>query len=319
MISLKIVPISEPDSPAMGCSGLFKMASAGARAVSEVTGLKQLIVTADDFGRDAAVNAAVEKAHRRGILTSASLMVGAPAAADAVALARRLPELHVGLHLVLVDGRPVSPREAVPALVGGDGQFDRNMGRAGIRFFFLPEVRRQLAQEIRAQFEAFRATGLDLDHVNAHKHMHLHPTVAGLVLEIGRDYGMKAMRVPAEPVAALRAAFPRERAPMPLYRPWVERLRRRLRRAGLVVNDHVFGLAWSGNMVEERVLRLLLHVPDGVSKMYFHPAVERRPALTAAMPGYRHAEELAALTSPAIRARIAALGIGLASYGALTG
>jgi chitin disaccharide deacetylase len=281
--------------------------------------MKRLIVCADDFGLDPAVNAAVEEAHRHGILSTASLMVGAPAAADAVARARRLPALHVGLHLVLVDGRPLSSPARVAGLVDSDGQFDRNMARAGMRFFFLRHVRRQLAQEIRAQFEAFRKTGLELDHLNAHKHMHVHPTVAGLILEIGRDYGMRAMRVPAEPVAVLRAAFPQERAPRLFYRPWVERLRRRLRRAGLAVNDHVFGLAWSGNMVEERVLRLLPHLPDGVSEIYFHPAIERSSALVKAMPGYRHTEELAALTSAAVKARIAALDIGLASYSVLAG
>jgi chitin disaccharide deacetylase len=246
-------------------------------------------------------------------------MVGAPAAADAVARARQLPGLRVGLHLVLVDGYPVSPATAVPELVGPGGKFDRNLGRAGLRFFFLPEARRQLAQEIRAQFEAFRATGLELDHVNAHKHMHLHPMVAGLILKIGRDYRMRAMRVPAEPVNVLRRAFPQERLATPWYRPWAELLRRRLRRAGLVANDYVFGLAWSGGMVEQRLLRLLPYLPDGISEAYFHPATERSPALAAAMPDYRHREELEALTSPAVKARIEALGIALSSYGWLAG
>jgi hopanoid biosynthesis associated protein HpnK len=241
-------------------------------------------------------------------------MVGAPAAADAAARARLLPGLRVGLHLVLVDGRPVLPTADVAALVGGDGKFDCNMVRAGIRFFFLPRARDQLAREIRAQFEAFRATGLALDHVNAHKHMHLHPSVAGLIIEIGRDYGMKAVRVPSEPVAALRRAFPQERHPTPLYRPWIERLRRRLRLAGLHVNDHVFGLAWSGGMTEERVLRLLPCLPDGDSEIYFHPATRRTARLAATMPGYRHSDELAALLSPAVDERIAALGIGRITY-----
>ncbi len=279
--------------------------------------MKRLIVCADDFGLDPAVNEAVEAAHRHGILSSASLMIGAPAAADAVARAHRLPGLRVGLHLVLVDGRPVSPPAEVSALVGATGEFDRNMARAGVRFFLVERVRRQLACEVHAQFEAFRATGLALDHVNAHKHIHLHPSVAGLIIEIGRDYGMKAVRVPAEPVAALRRAFPDERYPTPLYRPWIEKLRRRLRRAGLQVNDHVFGLAWSGGMTEDRVLRLLPHLPDGVSEIYFHPATRRTPRLVAAMPGYRHPEELAALLSPAVGARIEALGIGRLSYGDL--
>lgn len=281
--------------------------------------MKRLIICADDFGLDRAVNEAVERAYRDGILGCASLMVGAPAAADAVARARRLPSLRVGLHLVLVDGHPVSTPQEVAGLIGADGAFEQNMARAGLRFFCLPQVRRQLREEIRAQFEAFAATGLELDHVNTHKHFHLHPTIASQILAIGPDYGMKAMRVPAEPVAALRRAFPQERVSRPLYGPWVERLRRRLRRAGLAVNDHVFGLAWSGNMVEDRVLRLLPHLPDGVSEIYFHPATERSPALAAAMPGYLHTEELAALTSASVRARISALDIGLASYGTLAG
>ena len=279
--------------------------------------MKQLIVCADDFGLDIAVNEAVEEAHRYGILSSASLMVAGPAAADAVARAWRLPALRVGLHLVLVDGRPVLQRSEIPQLVRADGEFDRNLARAGVRFFFLPGIRRQLAMEIQAQFEAFRATGLRLDHVNAHKHMHVHPTVAQLIVEIGRNYGVKAVRVPFEPTGALRAAFTEDHYRTPLYRPWIGLLRRRLRHAGLFVNDQLFGLAWSGAMVEERLLRLIPQLPDGVSEIYLHPATKHTPALAAAMRGYCHREELAALISPALKALIAKLDVRLVSYGDL--
>ena len=95
---------------------------------------RRLVVCADDFGRDVAVNEAVEAAHRDGILTVASLMVGEPAIADAIARAKRLPKLGVGLHLALADGAPVLPASEVPALVGSDGLFDPNMVRAGFRF-----------------------------------------------------------------------------------------------------------------------------------------------------------------------------------------
>jgi chitin disaccharide deacetylase len=245
-------------------------------------------------------------------------MVGGNAAADAVARARRLPELRVGLHLVLVDGRPTLPNVEVPGLVDGSAAFDRNMARAGIRFFLLPRVRRQLEAEIRAQFAAFRATGLPLDHVNAHKHMHLHPAIAGLIIEIGQDFGLKAVRVPYEPAPVLRRAFPGEHYPTPLFGFWIKALRRRLLRAGLHINDHVFGLAWSGGMVEERILRLIAYLPEGVSELYFHPATESSASLAAAMPGYRHAEELAALLSPEVRREIAERGIiRLVGYGDL--
>ena len=272
--------------------------------------MKRLIICADDFGRDVAINEAVEQAHRDGILTVTSLMVGALAAADAVARAKRLPSLGVGLHLVLADGVPLLPAAQVPALVGADGAFDPNMVRAGFRFYFSPAARRQLAAEIRAQFEAFRATGLVLDHVNGHKHVHLHPTVARLVVEIGRDYGLRAVRLPVEPVAPLRLAVPDERPKAPGWSPVVTALRRRLDGAGLAHNDQVFGIAWSGSMVEDRVLGLLPHLPSGISEIYFHPAV----APVSFVPGYRHAEELAALLSPRVRRLVDELGFRLTNY-----
>jgi hopanoid biosynthesis associated protein HpnK len=191
------------------------------------------------------------------------------------------------------------------------------MVRAGVRFFFSPAGRRELGASIRAQFDAFRATGLALDHVNGHKHIHLHPTVARLMLDIGAEYGMRAVRVPFEPVAALRQAAPTGRFSAPFYGFWIEALRRRLQRRGMLVNDQLFGLAWSGGMVEERVLALLPVLPNGVSELYFHPATRRTAALVAAMPDYRHAEEFAALTSPAVKARITDLGIQLVGYGDL--
>lgn len=272
--------------------------------------MKRLIVCADDFGRDVAVNEAVEEAHRDGVLTVASLMVGAPAAADAAVRAKRLPELGVGLHLVLADGVPLLPAEEVPTLVGRGGAFDPNMVRAGFRFYFSPAARRQLAAEIRAQFDAFAATGLPLDHVNGHKHIHLHPTVARLVVEIGSEYGLRAARLPFEPVAPLRLTAPTEKSAAPAWSPVVSGLRRRLDRAGFAHNDQVFGIAWSGGMIEERLLGLLPHLPDGVSEIYSHPAC----GAVSFVPGYRHAEELSALVSPAVRQRIAALGILLVRY-----
>ncbi len=278
---------------------------------------RRLIVCADDFGRDVAVNEAVEEAHRDGVLSCASLMVTAPALADAVARAGRLPGLRVGLHLVLIDGKAASPPAEIGGLVDADGRFLDNQLHAGLRYFFRPGIRRRLAAEIRAQFEAFHATGLALDHVNAHQHMHLHPTVARLVIEIGREFGMRAVRLPAEPAAVLRRAFPGESYYAPTFAPVIARLRRRLRRAGLAANDQIFGIAWSGAMVEERVLGLLPHLPPGASEIYFHPATRSTPALAAAMPLYRQTEELLALKSPAVRQLIAELGIALISYGDL--
>lgn len=251
----------------------------------------RLIVTADDFGLHEAVNNAVERGFRDGVLRAASLMVTAPAAADAVERARRLPGLAVGLHLVLADGQAALPVQRIPDLVDGHGRFGDRMARDGARFFLLPRVRRQLAAEIRAQFEAFAATGLALDHVNAHKHFHLHPTVLSLLLTIGREYGLRAVRLPAEPGAG------------PWLAPWLALMRWRLRRAGVRCNDHVFGIRHSGGMDERTVLALLQRLPAGLSELYLHPATHGE--LTVGMRGYRHADELAALLSPDVRQAIA--------------
>jgi len=241
-------------------------------------------------------------------------MVGAPAAADAIERARRLPSLKLGLHVVLIDGAPLLPNR----LLAKTGRFDSEPLAVGLRYFFRPGMRGALAAEIRAQFEAFRATGLRLDHVDTHKHMHLHPTVARLIVEIGRDYDMRAMRIPDEPVAPLRRAFPQQRRHGPVYRLTNAVLRRRLRRQGIVSTNQVFGLAWSGGMDEEHLLGLLPHLPEGVSEIYCHPAVERSPELQSGMPGYRNTDEYAALISPAVRRRIDELGIALIGYSDLT-
>lgn len=256
---------------------------------------RQLIVTADDFGLDPAVNAAVERAHVEGALTAASLMVAAPAAAEAVAIARRLPTLGVGLHLVLADGPAASPPERIPDLVGRDGRFGDRMARDGVRFFFLPRVRRQLAIEIRAQFEAYRGTGLPLDHVDTHKHFHLHPTVLSLVLAIGRDYGLRAMRLPLEPGTGR------------WLRPWQRLVQRRLAGAGVIHNRALHGLASTGATDEAALLAILDRLAPGLNEVYLHPATRR--GLNAAMSGYRHDDELAALCSPRVRAQLAERGI----------
>jgi hopanoid biosynthesis associated protein HpnK len=274
--------------------------------------MKNLIVTADDFGAARQVNDAVLDAHGNGILTAASLMVSAPAAADAVARAKETPSLRVGLHLVLVEGKPTLPAAQVPDLVDRDGMFRTDMARAGAAMFFLPHVRRQLAAEIEAQFQAFARTGLPLDHVNAHKHFHLHPTIAGLIVRLAAAHGVKGARVPLEPQHVLAEIEPRKSsAVVALTAPFARRLARRFGRAGLAAPDQVFGLAWSGAMTADRLAGLLAHLPDGLTEIYMHPATGDYPG---AAPGYRYAGELAALTDPRMPGLIAAHNIRLGGF-----
>jgi hopanoid biosynthesis associated protein HpnK len=271
--------------------------------------MKQLVVTADDFGLAGEVNDAVEIAHQRGILSAASLMVAGPAAQDAITRAQRLPRLRVGLHIVLVEGLPVLPPERVPELLDAKGCFRTDMARLGFDIALRRDVRRQLRAEIEAQFEAYRTTGLALDHVNAHKHFHLHPMIAAEIMAVGTHYGLRGLRVPREPGSVLASVEPQAaRAPAWFTAPWAVLLDRRARRAGLQTPDAVFGLAWSGAMTTSRLLGLLRHLPEGRSEIYLHPATTDDFAGHA--PGYRYAEELAALVAPDVIAAARELRLG---------
>ena len=271
--------------------------------------MKQVIFTADDFGLTPEVNEAVEKAHTRGVLSCASLMVGAAAAADAVARAKRLPSLRVGLHVTVADGKALLPHAAIPALADAAGNLPRNLVTAGVHWFFSPAARRDLAREIRAQFDAFRATGLALDHVNAHNHMHLHPTVLGIIIRVAREFGqgskVPAMRLPWEPPAGLLT-------------PWLALLRARLRAAGIRHNDVLVGMAATGHLTADRVAAALMQVRDGVTEFYFHPARRNTPDLEAQAPGYDRLGEFEALLSPMVAAALREKGlkpIGFADLG----
>jgi hopanoid biosynthesis associated protein HpnK len=269
-----------------------------------------LIVTADDFGLHESVNQAVEQASRAGILNAASLMVTARATKDAVRRARLLPNLCVGLHVVLADGWSALDAQLIPEIADPTGRMHSDMFRKGVRFFFKSAARRQLEAEIRAQFAAFARTGLTLDHVNVHKHFHIHPTILSILLEVGRDYGMPAVRVPDEPFwFAARSAGVLPGLAQALLSPWIALMKHRLHRARIFHNDRIFGMAGSGAMDEAGLLAILARLPPGVSEIYLHPATQSGSAITPSMSHYRHAEELDALSSPRVRAALNAVAV----------
>lgn len=224
--------------------------------------MKTLILTGDDFGRSPAVNNAILRHHRAGILTQASLMVHEGAAVEAAAMARAHPTLAVGLHLSLCSGRAGS----LSALTDASGQFCPSPARAGLRYFFRPSLRAALAAEIRSQFERFLALGLAPSYWDGHTHLHLHPTILTLTLPIAREFGFKAVRLLREPpprsaLGAIFGALSAAAAP-------------KLARAGIAAAGQVCGLHESGRMTAAACLRLLRRLPDGCTEIYFHPGAE---------------------------------------------
>ena len=185
----------------------------------------------------------------------------------------------------------------IPDLLEANGRFRGDLVRLGVELAASSGLRRQMRGEIEAQFEAYRATGLVLDHVNMHQHFHLHPAVAAVVLAAAARHGAPAVRAPIEPRGVVAAVGGRTEP------RWTKQLcaaflRSRARKAGFITPDFVFGLRWSGQMTAERLVLLLERLPPGLSEIYLHPAT--RDVFPGSVKGYRYADELAALIDPLV-------------------
>jgi hopanoid biosynthesis associated protein HpnK len=268
--------------------------------------LRRLIVNADDFGRSHSINAAVVRAHREGILTTASLMVNEPACAGAVALAQENPGLGIGLHLTLLCGKSALPPDRIPGLVNEHSEFSSRPVAVGMRYFFKRELRGQLRAEIHAQFEKFRATGLSLDHVNGHLHLHLHPAIFRILTEDAASLGIRHLRLTREPfwmdvpLAKGNRLYRSTQAAIFFLLSW--RAASALRRLNIRHAQRVFGLLQTGRVSEPYLLKLLAILPPGDSELYSHPALNES----------RH--EFDALISPRVIERVEQLGIKLVRY-----
>ena len=268
--------------------------------------IRRLVVNADDFGRSASINEAVVRAHREGILTTASLMVNEPACAEAVAMARENPKLGVGLHLTLLCGHSALPRKSIPSLVNERQEFGNSPVEVGLRYFARRGVREQLRQEMGAQFDRFHATGLKLDHVNGHLHLHLHPTVFGLLMEHSAAWGVTQVRLTNDPfwlnARLSRGNWIYRASHAVIYRLLSGWARPQLTRRGFKHTSRVFGLLQNARVDEPFVSRLLRVLPEGDSELYSHPSLDE----------FKH--EFDALVSPRVKALVASLGVKLIRY-----
>lgn len=277
-----------------------------------------VIFTADDFGLSEAINGAVALAYRQGVLRCASLMVGAPRAAAALALARDLPQLCLGVHLTLVQGRAALPPRHLPGLVDSQGSFANHPVKTGLRYFFQPQLLPQIRGELAAQIEAVLTAGLTPWHLNGHLNMHLHPRILPVVLDLARKYGIPAVRLAAEDwrtTLCLAPDRPFPKVAQGLIFSWLSRRARRLAQgAGLIYNDHLFGLLNDGRMTEAYLLGLIPRLKAGVTEIYSHPALFADPELRRQTPAYRGREELAALTSTRLPAALAVAGVEVSDF-----
>jgi hopanoid biosynthesis associated protein HpnK len=268
--------------------------------------VRRLIVNADDFGRSKSINEAVILAHRQGILTTASLMVNEPECDVAVSLAKQNPKLGVGLHLSLLCGVSGLSPEKIPGLVDKNGCFSDQPTSVGFRYFSRSNLRGQLRAEIHEQFRRFRATGLVMDHVNGHLHMHLHPTVFQILMNDAEELGIERLRLTRDPfrlnakLAAGRWLYRSTHAF--IYRCLSGRAGPHLKRKNIRHTNKVFGLLQNALVDEAYVTKLLPLLPAGDSELYSHPSLDE----------FRN--EYEALVSPAVKNLVAQLGIDLIRY-----
>ena len=267
---------------------------------------RRLIVNADDFGRSPSINAAVIRAHQEGILTTASLMVNEPACDEAVALAKQNPRLGVGLHLTLLCGHSALGRETIPGLVNERGEFTDSSAGAGMKYFFWRKLAPQLESEMGAQFERFHATGLRLDHVNGHLHMHLHPVVFSILMRHATPWRIRHVRLTRDPfwlnAKLARGAWLYRASHAFIYHVLSARAGSALVQRSIRFTPQVFGLLQNARVDERYVTKLLPRLPAGDSELYSHPSLDE----------FRN--EFDALVSPAVKELVRDQAIELIRY-----
>ncbi len=264
----------------------------------EVPVLRYIIINADDFGRHAEINRAVEEGLVHGCLRSATVMPGGAAFAGAIDIARRHEELGLGVHFTLVDGHPILPPEEIPSLVGSEGDFLpdhtallKRYLKGGVN---LEEVRRELA----AQLQKIEATGIPISHVDSHQHMHTLPGIIDIVLDLAARAGIRAVRTPRTPLFA--GAF--GGLGQLVGRLGLSTLARlaacKAHRRGLLTPDNFAGIVAGEAVSEGELLHLIAHLPQGTTEVMMHPGMKND--VLQEDSGWQHdfEAELAAILSP---------------------
>ncbi|MDF5714766.1 MAG: hopanoid biosynthesis-associated protein HpnK [Rhizonema sp. NSF051] len=284
---------------------------------SNLSSRRRIVINGDDFGFSSGVNQAIIQAHSEGVLTSTSLMITGDAVTEAIFSARAHPQLAVGLHLVLVCGEAVLPPDQIPHLVDSRGNFSNSATIAGLRYQFHQATHEELRREIRAQLEKFRATGLPLSHVDGHLHMHVHPVVLRILVDLAQEFDIKVIRLPAEELK-INLKLDRHRLLTKLVWALVFGGLRRygeglLKSRSIYFADRVYGLLQTGSMTEEYLLGLIPQIKGDLVEIYSHPAVMTAGELLNGLPGAGEAE-LTALLSRQVLMLLNTSGFELINY-----
>ena len=269
-----------------------------------------LVVNADDFALTPGVSHGILKAHQTGIVTSSTVLINLPGAQAALREVRSAaPGLAFGVHLNLTHGPPVLAPHDVGSLVRPDGLF---WGKQAYLEQDLQPDPEQVLAEWSAQIDRFLSTGHCLDHLDSHHHIAAFRTcLVEVYLRLAQKHncGVRPF-LPADlPGEELRALLPVGRVQhlQSVAQP-------RVQRTAPHVPDHFYASFFAAGATAEQLLALLAKLPDGVSEIMCHPGLVDEGLLTSSGYAQERARELAALTSPEVRAAVEAGDIRLAGY-----
>jgi predicted glycoside hydrolase/deacetylase ChbG (UPF0249 family) len=242
---------------------------------------RYLIVNADDFGRNNAVNAAVAESFRRGIVTSTSIVATGPAFDQAVDIAQELPELGVGIHLAATEYIPTLPSASIPSLVNSEGRF-YSRGEQFRKMARHPGMRKDLLLEWNAQISKVVKAGIKLTHIDGHGHCHAHPAAASVVLVLAQRYGIKNVRLPAEPIGWKPGRSFSSRFLAKAVLNLASQVARRKWQGKLRFPQSFYGFSHGGGVTPDVVRDVAKSVRPGVSELMVHVATSKLQ-----LPGYR--------------------------------
>ncbi|MGB8494858.1 MAG: ChbG/HpnK family deacetylase [Candidatus Acidiferrum sp.] len=288
--------------------------------------MRNLIVNADDLGWTEGVNRGIVEVHRKGLVTSATLLANGRAFDSGIEAGRKNPELGIGVHLNLSDGPPAAPADRVPGLLNAAGELDGGpeslLLRIASRSLPLDEVER----EWDAQIRKIREAGISPTHLDGHKHVHMLPGLFELALRLAKKHGIRAIRV-AHEESSLRSALSAgasHYASVVLKQGVQARGLKLLTRAargmadreGITTSDHFCGIAQTGQLTREGIEELLEKLPEGTTELMCHPGyVDEELRKTSTRLQESRKTELDILTDPQVRKIVAKRGIRLINYG----
>jgi hopanoid biosynthesis associated protein HpnK len=287
--------------------------------------VRRLIVNADDFGYTSGVNRAIVEAHTRGVVTSSTLMANGGAFAEAVALAKTVPNLSVGCHVVLIDGEPLVEPRKVPSLTASR-KFRDGMKAFAARALAGKIEAAEITAEVTAQIRKIQSAGLAVSHVDSHKHTHLFPRILRPVLRAAADCGVRAVRNPFGPRFPLRSAQLLAKpnlwtryAEVRVLRAFAGKFHQAVKSQGFVTTDGTLGIEVTGALDETLFQAIAGSIPEGTWEFVCHPGYNDAE-LQGASTRLRESREteLQVLTLPAARDLLSREGIELISYRDLT-